>query len=79
MRRNSPIIHRLYKAHHKKHSSRLAVHHKAHHKKGSSPPVVHRQIVNWHGWQYLFQAFKKPTLTVKIALPPAVTTALPSI
>jgi hypothetical protein len=61
MRRNTPIIHQLYKAHHKKWSSR---------------PVVHRQIVDRHGRkyqsqafkhgrQYLFQAFKKP-LTVKI-------------
>jgi hypothetical protein len=55
MRRNTPIIHRLYKAHHNK----------AHHKK--SRPVVHRQTVNRHGRQYLFQVFKKPTLTVKIA------------
>jgi hypothetical protein len=65
MRRNTPIIHRLYKAHHNK----------ARHKKWSSPPRLHRQTVNRHGWKYLFQAFKKPALTAKIV---AWTLTLPS-
>jgi hypothetical protein len=56
MRRNTPVIRRLYKAHRNK----------ARHKRWSSRAVVHRQTVNRHGRQYLFQAFKKPTLTVKI-------------